>query len=97
MSRWHQRQRIPDALRVLLDMPYLCAGTVAGPGCGVQVAPGHCHLCHRGGSTTLDHLTPLSMGGRNVAENLRPAHLTCNAARGTTGAGRAVPTITLPW
>lgn len=31
---------------------------------------------------TLDHIQPLSLGGRHAMENLRIAHLTCNAKRG---------------
>ena len=31
---------------------------------------------------TLDHLLPVSMGGRDVVDNLRPAHRACNEDKG---------------
>lgn len=40
-----------------------------------------CHLCGRDGADTADHLIPRSMGGTNDLDNLRPAHLSCNASR----------------
>ena len=40
-----------------------------------------CHLCGLPGATTADHLIPWSHGGRNVLENLEPAHQGCNSAR----------------
>lgn len=33
-------------------------------------------------SLSIDHLVPQSRGGSNALENLRPAHLGCNSARG---------------
>jgi 5-methylcytosine-specific restriction endonuclease McrA len=100
MSRWHRipGNAIPGTLRVLvLGLPFECRGTIAGPGCNRTVAPGHCHLCHQPGATTLDHLVPLSRGGRTAEWNLRPAHVACNARRSASRAGRAVPTIVRPW
>lgn len=41
-----------------------------------------CHLCALPGATTADHIIPRSQGGRNVLENLEPAHRGCNSARG---------------
>ncbi|EGT5592630.1 HNH endonuclease [Corynebacterium striatum] len=41
-----------------------------------------CHLCGGPGATTADHLLPRSYGGDNSIENLRPAHASCNSARG---------------
>ncbi|MHC9565010.1 HNH endonuclease [Corynebacterium diphtheriae] len=41
-----------------------------------------CHLCGCMGATTADHVIPRSHGGNDSLENLRPAHLSCNAARG---------------
>lgn len=41
-----------------------------------------CHLCGQAGATTADHVIPWSHGGRNVMENLEPAHHGCNSARG---------------
>ena len=45
-----------------------------------------CHLCHRPGATTADHLIPrsygIAAGGVNELPNLRPAHLSCNSSRG---------------
>lgn len=42
-----------------------------------------CWLCGKSGATTVDHVIPVSHGGplRDPA-NLRPAHLSCNTARG---------------
>jgi hypothetical protein len=33
-----------------------------------------CWLCHQGGADTIDHILPLSMGGGDELDNLRPAH-----------------------
>ncbi|MGP9605603.1 HNH endonuclease [Glutamicibacter sp. AOP33-2CA-4] len=49
-----------------------------------------CHLCGRvidpelkgKQGLSLDHVVPRSAGGQNTIENLRPAHLSCNSARG---------------
>ena len=41
-----------------------------------------CHLCARPGADTKDHLLPLSRGGTDDIENLRPAHRICNGRRG---------------
>lgn len=58
---------------------------------------GHCHLCHDrvdlgtygfadlfgADAATVDHLVPQSHGGDDHHDNLLPAHLGCNASRGT--------------
>lgn len=41
-----------------------------------------CHICGRPGATTADHLIPRSHGGLDTIANLRPAHKSCNSARG---------------
>lgn len=41
-----------------------------------------CHLCRQPGATTADHVIPRTLGGDDSLDNLRPAHLSCNAARG---------------
>ena len=41
-----------------------------------------CHLCGRPGATTSDHIIPRSLGGDDSIDNLRPAHMRCNSARG---------------
>lgn len=33
-----------------------------------------CWLCHQGGADTIDHILPISMGGGDEIDNLRPAH-----------------------
>lgn len=43
-----------------------------------------CHLCGREGATTIDHIVPVSLGGDDSLENLRPAHASCNSSRGAT-------------
>jgi hypothetical protein len=62
---------------------------------------GHCHLCHEkvdlgtygfaavfGADTaTVDHLVPQSHGGDDHHDNILPAHLGCNASRGTQPVG----------
>lgn len=84
-------------MRVLvLGRPFMCGPTPAGRGCGQLVPPGHCHLCHRPGATTVDHLLPVVLGGVTTLGNLRPAHHGCNSGRGA----RMDPppaTIVVPW
>lgn len=41
-----------------------------------------CHLCGRPGATTADHVVARAAGGTDSLDNLRPAHLSCNSARG---------------
>ena len=51
-----------------------------------------CHICGGDIDTTLDprdpmsftadHITPLALGGHLVRNELRPAHMRCNARRG---------------
>lgn len=42
-----------------------------------------CHLCSDPApATTADHVTPRSKGGTDELSNLRPAHHSCNSARG---------------
>lgn len=48
-----------------------------------QVKGRTCHLCGLTGATAADHLIPWTHGGRNVLENLEPAHQSCNRARST--------------
>lgn len=42
-----------------------------------------CWLCGQDGATTVDHVVPVQWGGSvwDIA-NMRPAHLSCNQARG---------------
>lgn len=48
----------------------------------LQTFGDRCHLCGLKGATTADHLTPRSKGGSDDINNLRPAHVGCNSARG---------------
>ncbi|NHP18416.1 HNH endonuclease [Rhodococcus sp. IC4_135] len=43
-----------------------------------------CHLCGKATppATTADHIIPRSRGGADTLSNLRPAHQSCNSARG---------------
>lgn len=43
-----------------------------------------CALCSQPGADTLDHIKPLSQGGRNHIDNLQPAHRACNSKKGTS-------------
>lgn len=45
-----------------------------------------CHLCHRPGSTSPDHLQPRSEWGDDTLANLRPSHRVCNQRRGNSPA-----------
>lgn len=38
---------------------------------------------NRKNALTVDHITPVSQGGKNFPENIRPAHSHCNNCRGT--------------
>jgi len=61
----------------------------------VQRWGNRCHLCEKkidlglSGKNplgfTFDHVIPVSMGGTNDAENIRPAHWICNIRRGNRG------------
>ena len=48
-----------------------------------------CYLCGHEGADSIDHVIPVKMGGQTTRANLRPAHLTCNKARGTMGVAEA--------
>ena len=41
-----------------------------------------CGFCGGTGADSVDHIIPTALGGTNAAENLRPAHKSCNAAAG---------------
>jgi len=43
---------------------------------------GVCHLCGQPGATTVDHLRPYVLGGRDDLDNLAAAHVSCNSAKG---------------
>jgi 5-methylcytosine-specific restriction endonuclease McrA len=36
---------------------------------------------------SLDHIEPLSLGGKHVPENVQITHLACNMAKGNRGGG----------
>ena len=40
-------------------------------------------------SSTLEHITPVSLGGRTVLDNLALSHSNCNEQRGNSGLQRA--------
>lgn len=40
-------------------------------------------------SSTLEHVTPVSLGGRTVLDNLALSHSNCNEQRGNSGSPRA--------
>lgn len=41
-----------------------------------------CHLCGEPGADTADHVIARNRGGTNAISNLKPAHGSCNSARG---------------
>lgn len=41
-----------------------------------------CH-CNKPGARSVEHVHPRSLGGTDALDNLLPAHLVCNQARGT--------------
>lgn len=53
----------------------------------IRKAKGRCSICGQRlrskEEVTLDHIQPVSMGGKNSIDNLRAAHKECNMARGT--------------
>jgi 5-methylcytosine-specific restriction endonuclease McrA len=54
-----------------------------------------CWICGNPGATTVDHIIPVSLGGPPLdPDNVKPAHLTCNSARGN--GRRGMPT-SRPW
>lgn len=51
-----------------------------------------CYCCGRPlslASSTLEHIVPQSLGGKNILENLALSHAACNQARGNTPSLRA--------
>lgn len=45
-------------------------------------ANGHCHYCGKEAKLTLDHVIPLSKGGKHSASNAMPACKHCNSSKG---------------
>ncbi len=41
-----------------------------------------CAICGLPGTDSADHIVPVALGGDHSLDNLRPAHLSCNASRG---------------
>lgn len=41
----------------------------------------HCLACGKRGNLTVDHVTPLSLGGKNTIDNIQPLCLSCNSAK----------------
>ena len=55
-----------------------------------------CWICGERGSTTVDHIVPVSLDPARCLDptNVRPAHLSCNSSRGN--GQRGMPT-SRPW
>jgi 5-methylcytosine-specific restriction endonuclease McrA len=49
---------------------------------------GICWICGGRGATTVDHLTPRSLGGSDDPSNLAAAHAHCNYSRGAAPPAR---------
>lgn len=45
-------------------------------------AHGHCHYCDKEAKLTLDHVIPLSKGGKHSKDNVVPACQHCNSSKG---------------
>lgn len=45
-------------------------------------ADGHCAYCDKEAKLTLDHVIPLSRGGKHTKDNVVPACLHCNSSKG---------------
>lgn len=50
-----------------------------------EAANGVCHICcgkiHVGDKWDVEHVSPLSMGGEDGGDNLKPAHKSCHAGK----------------
>lgn len=54
-----------------------------------------CWICKQEGATSVDHVVPVSLGGRPLdPANLRPAHISCNSRRGN---GKRVMATSRQW
>jgi len=55
-----------------------------------------CWICGKDGSTTVDHIVPVSLDPGRCLDptNVRPAHVTCNSSRGN---GRRGMATSRPW
>jgi 5-methylcytosine-specific restriction protein A len=74
--RNHDRTRRPTPNQRGYDATYKAARRAilaGGPACAI---------CHTAPATTIDHITPVSLGGSNELTNLRPACHPCNSGRG---------------
>lgn len=49
----------------------------------IQTHGSSCYLCNKNSATDIEHLIPLSRGGTNHVDNLRPACRSCNSKKGT--------------
>jgi 5-methylcytosine-specific restriction endonuclease McrA len=49
----------------------------------LAAAAGHCHYCDKEAKLTLDHVIPLSRGGKHSKDNVVAACLHCNDSKGT--------------
>lgn len=49
----------------------------------IAEANGHCHYCGKEAKLTLDHVIPLSRGGKHSKGNVVPACLHCNDSKGS--------------
>lgn len=50
----------------------------------LALADGHCAYCDKEAKLTLDHVVPLSKGGKHSAGNVVPACKHCNSSKGNT-------------
>ncbi|MFA7248086.1 MAG: HNH endonuclease [Dehalococcoidia bacterium] len=50
---------------------------------------GVCHLCHRPGATSADHVVARALGGSDSMSNLRAVHPSCNARKAQSEAAES--------
>ncbi len=98
----HRSFRIPAVIGLLRMVPFKHSGKVSLSKQNLLIRDGHeCQYCGRALSVhnaTVDHIVPVSRGGRRVWENVVAACKPCNTGKGnrTPHEARMIPR-TRPW
>ena len=93
-SAYHHARREPDPSRS--GCPRIRAARRALARLGLSVEDlvryqkGRCPICHRplSGEASIDHIVPISAGGRHEVANLQITHLHCNLSKNKYGPGQ---------